>query len=307
MKGINIYKSVFLVMLSLALNFTSFAQQQTMYSNYVLNGFAINPAIAGSDELAPLQLSVRQQWVGIDQAPQTQFLSGHTSLGRNQVYGAGGLLYHDAFGPISRTGITGAFSYRFKAFGSTILSFGLSFSAFQFSFDNSDVNIIDNNDQVFTGNRETSIVPDANFGIYLYNNKYFVSLSSTQLLQLPMDLGSNVEVNKSIRHYYLYGGYKFKLNENFDLEPSLMFKITEQTPFQIDINLKAYFQKKYWLAVSYRHQDAIIGMLGLKIDRYSIAYAYDYNTSLLHTINSGSHELVLRFDLSKKQKSSSLL
>lgn len=284
-----------------------YAQQQTMYSNYIINGFAINPAIAGTSELFPIQLSVRQQWIGIENAPQTQSLSTHTDLGRNRVTGVGGMVYHDAFGAISEIGVMGAFSYKIKVYNKTQLSFGLALSATQFSFNNSNQNIINDDDIVFNQSTDVSLIPDANFGLYLYDDKYFLSLSSTQLLQLPIALGSGNKLNKTVRHYYLYGGYKFKLNDVIQLEPSLMLKTTEQSALQIDINAKLIYSKNYFLALSYRHKESAIVMFGVKVDRYSIAYAFDYSVSKLKNVNSGSHEIVLRFDIKKQAKSSALL
>ena len=56
------------------------AQQVPMYSQYIMNGFLINPSFAGRDGYTTVNLTVREQWVGMDGAPSTYAASFH--LGR---------------------------------------------------------------------------------------------------------------------------------------------------------------------------------------------------------------------------------
>ena len=46
-------------------------QQRPHYTQYVINPFIINPAIAGIDNYADLKMSVRDQWSGLNGAPKT--------------------------------------------------------------------------------------------------------------------------------------------------------------------------------------------------------------------------------------------
>ena len=59
-----------------------FAQQIPLTSQYMFNDYLINPAIGGSFNYTPIALSVRSQWSGMDGAPETQFLGGHTKIGK---------------------------------------------------------------------------------------------------------------------------------------------------------------------------------------------------------------------------------
>lgn len=285
----------------------AYSQQQPLFSQYMMNGFLLNPAIAGTDETSPLRLTVRQQWAGVVDAPATQTLSGHTALGYNDKYGVGGYVYNDHFGPLSRIGIHGAFSYQLKLNTNTNLSMGLSLSAFQYKISEADLNIINPNDAAITGKTESTWAPDANFGLYVYNRDYFVGLSSSQLIQYKLQLGDYNDLGKIVRHYYLTGGYKFVLNKDFEIEPSLLLKTTEQSPLQVDINTKFYYQKNYWLGFSYRHKDATILMLGIKVDRYYVGYAFDYTISNLNNYSHGSHEIMVGFNITKVRASNALL
>lgn len=59
------------------------AQQVPMYSQYIMNGFLINPSIAGRDGYTTVNLTVREQWVGMADAPSTYAASIQTRLLRD--------------------------------------------------------------------------------------------------------------------------------------------------------------------------------------------------------------------------------
>ena len=64
------------------------AQSEPMFSQYMLNGLVINPAYAGVHKVTDVTLIYRNQWTGIDGAPETQTLSLHTLL-KDQKSGVG--------------------------------------------------------------------------------------------------------------------------------------------------------------------------------------------------------------------------
>ncbi len=118
---------------------TSYSQQLPLYSQYIFNGFLLNPGIAGSVDYFPIRLTARQQWVGIKGAPSTQAISAHYLL-TNQKFGVGGFLFNDKFGPLSQTGIHIAGAYHLPLEGiNSKLGLGLAFKAFQFKFDETDL------------------------------------------------------------------------------------------------------------------------------------------------------------------------
>jgi len=288
------------------------AQQLPLYSQYMLNGFLMNPAQAGSVDYRPLRLTARQQWTGIDDAPSTVAISGHSMLKNNKV-GVGGYIYNDKFGPVSQTGIQASFAYHLNLNkNNSKLAFGLAVSAAQYSMDqrNFNLQVSDPTDQSVTGAKESSFIPDANFGMYLYNGKYFVGLSAAQLVQWKINVGTEGN-NQLVRHYFVTAGYKFDLEKTIkglEFEPSILVKATESSPIQFDVNTKLYYKRNYWLGVSYRHQDAVIAMIGFKINQYFIGYAYDYTLSNIMNYSSGSHEIMIGINLGEfANKGSSLL
>jgi len=291
-------KKIYIVLCLSLLIVKGFSQQQPLYSQYMLNAFLLNPAIAGTDETSPLKLTFRQQWVGIEDAPSTQAISGHTLLDALENCGVGGFIYRDKFGPVSQTGIHGAFSYHLKVAANTNMSFGLSMSGFQYVINESNLNIINPADPSITGKTESVWVPDANFGLYLRNPKFYLGVSSTQLIQKKFNL-SAYNLGSMIRHYYFTSGYNWQINEHYILTPSLLLKTTEFTPVQMDINAQIFYKKLFLIAFSYRNKDASVAMIGFKKERFQFGYAFDYTLSKLSTYTHGSHEIMIAYELKK--------
>lgn len=304
MKRIVYFSTIFVLLL---LSGTIQAQQMPLYSQYMMNGFLLNPGMTGSVDYIPLRLTVRQQWVGIEDAPSTQAISGSYLL-NNKQFGVGGYLYNDMFGPMRQTGLQVSAAYHIPLSFDAKLGIGLGMRGFQFEFDESKAVLIDEYDPVVDGNKETAYAPDADFGVYLYdnNNKYYAGFSATQLIQLDLNLGSATQ-SSMVRHYYLLGGYKFTLSDKFDLEPSILLKGTESTPFNLDFNLKAYYSKNYWFGVSYRTGQDIIAMIGLKYNKILFGYSFDYPFSNINNYSSGSHEIMIGFNIGEGDVGSSLL
>ena len=70
------------------------AQQAIQFSQYFSNHLIINPAYAGAEDALSMTLVHRNQWTGVEGAPKTTTLSGHT-LFRNEHTGIGMNLFVD--------------------------------------------------------------------------------------------------------------------------------------------------------------------------------------------------------------------
>ncbi|HKK68600.1 MAG TPA: type IX secretion system membrane protein PorP/SprF [Bacteroidales bacterium] len=280
------------------------AQQLPLYSQYMFNRMLINPAVTGTTDGIPISLTARQQWVGIENAPSTQVLSAHTLL-NNQTMGVGGMIYSDRFGTENRIGLQGNYSYMLPVFEDSRLSFGLSFQVFQYQMDYRNMVALDDNDPaISTYTRESSWLPETDFGLYLFNENYFAGISANQMIELPVKIGGEeVELNRLARHYHLMGGYKFDLQGEFEIEPSALIKGTFDTPFQADINVRGIYMENYWLGLSYRTDGNIISMLGLRYEQIDFGIAVDFATSNIRSYQSGSFELFVRYTISKTPNS----
>ena len=308
-------KSTILVILFMILPLAAGAQQMPLYSQYVMNGYMINPAIAGSDGYTSFNLTARQQWVGFKDAPATQSFSFQTRILRKSYVikrksinnrslkpsskgrvGLGGFLYNDRNGAVDRTGLQ--FSYAYHIFvRETQLSFGLSAGIFQFRVRDDQITFLDP-DPIAGSLNKVIYVPDANLGFYMLNGKYFAGISVNQLFQSYLKLGNRtLEEYKMIRHYYLMGGYRFGMGQDFDIEPAGLLKATEKKAFQLDFGAKLYFREDYWAGIMYRTSGDIIFLAGIRYNQFYFGYAFDYSTSNIRRYSYGSHEVVLALKL----------
>jgi type IX secretion system PorP/SprF family membrane protein len=280
----------FLVIINLANS-----QQMPFFSQYTLNHYAINPAATGIGDDIPLALSYRKQWASIPQSPSVQYISGHMRI--EKAMGVGAKLINYKAGPLRKTGGELTYSYHLLLKDGVNLSFGLSGLFYQFYLDKSDMNVEVPDDIIFMGN-EKMFVADAIFGTYLYGENYFAGLSVPQLFNRNVDLKTDkVLQEKQVRHYYLHGGYKFDINTDFTLEPSLLVKFMESGLYQLDINALAEYKKMVSLGLSYRSSDAIVVQAAYRYKEFQFGYSYDITVSKLNTVSSGSHEIIFIYRL----------
>jgi type IX secretion system PorP/SprF family membrane protein len=273
----------------------AYSQQLPLYSQYLFNGFLLNPAISGTKDYIPVTLTGRLQYIGFEGAPRTYVLSAHSPISGGQM-GLGGSIFRDQIGAVSETGLQIAYSYHIPLNESINMSLGLGVRAYQYVYDESQLSYIEE-DPTITNTVISTFVPDADLGVYVYSEKWFLSLSAAQLIQYKVKLGS-VDVsssnNTNKRHYFVTGGYMLPIGDDIEIEPSLLIKGTATTPLNIDVNVRAIYRKNYWLGLSYRTDKTLITILGIKNQNYLIGIAYDYSLSDIRSYTTGSFELVLR-------------
>jgi type IX secretion system PorP/SprF family membrane protein len=297
---------------------TSVAQQVPMYSQYIMNGFLVNPSFAGRDGYTTITLTTREQWVGLDQAPATYAASFQTRILKNSYIskatsvrkkvvkptkggnvGVGGYIFSDNNGIMRRTGLQAIYSYHIQM-GQTDgypndLAFGLAFTAYQFAI-NTEGLIYDVNDPFLNNYDRSVFIPDFNFGASYTTSKYYAGFAMTNLLRGSLLFADTTDSKRrELGHYFLTGGIKFPLNKDWTLEPSAFLKSSDMVfkSMQMDLTARIYYKEDYWAGLSWRTNDAIILMLGLKYDRFYFAYAYDFTLTDIRKQSFGSHELTI--------------
>jgi type IX secretion system PorP/SprF family membrane protein len=271
-----------------------FSQQVPLYSQYMLNGFLLNPAVAGSEGYTAVNLTAREQWIGLKEAPSTYALSFQTRIlkksyisrgssikrrrrqgSRGGNVGVGGYVFNDRNGAVERIGLKGTYAYHINLAQSQ-LSFGLSFVAYQFRLDEDMINLF---------------IPDADAGIYYTARNYWLGFSVDQLFESTLKIGdSGYDRYVMERNYYLLGGYDFDVSRDILLSPSTLIKFAENGKLQADISGKFYYQQSYWGGLTYRTGHAIIVMAGVSIDKLIFGYAFDIGLNSIMKHSYGTHE-----------------
>ncbi|MDQ3189963.1 MAG: type IX secretion system membrane protein PorP/SprF [Bacteroidota bacterium] len=299
--------SIYLVVVIVLLSFCATAQQSPLYSQYMMNDFVINPAIAGTKDYAPVRTVIRSQWTGIEGNPNTQTLSYHSAL-KNPKVGLGGFVFNDKIGPVSQTGISAAYAYHMKVTENSRLSLGLAGLLYMYQLNTSMLNFDHqgNTDNVLTTGNFGAYYPNFSFGAYYSGENYYVGFSIPELMQTKISNSQDYFIIKQLRHYYLNAGYKFELNENYSIMPSVMLRYVQAAPVGIDINASFEAYEKLNFGISYRKGDAVVPFFGIRIkEMYLLTYSYDITTSGLSGHTKGSHEIMLGYNINRKTTSSS--
>jgi len=149
------------------------------------------------------------------------------------------------------------------------------------------------------------LVPDASFGVNVYTDRGFIGFSFNHLFHNRL----NTEIFSSNspsfgylkNHLFVSTGYRFDLNSSLEIEPSMLLKIVNPLPAQLDITARFIYQKEVWLGLQYRIQDAFVVTVGYEYKRrIQIGYSYDFTMSNIKKYSTGSHEVMLGYRFNNK-------
>ncbi len=288
--------------------------QETLpvYADYLSdNVFLIHPAAAGIGNTGKLRLTARNQWSGVENAPELQTLSFHMRSGDNM--GLGLVLFNDKNGYHSQLGIQGTFAYHLNIgrLGTlNQLSFALSFMAVNNRVDESQFTIPD---PVISQIVRSEAYYNADFSMAYHRNRFFSYFTAKNIMLSARSLYNDKYESLNLRRYLATVGYFFGREDGIQLEPSFMGQVIERTGEKFaDFNIKAYktFGKaQLWVALSYRQGfdggdtqelSYITPIVGLNMNDFMLSYTY---TKLIGNIlfdDAGYHQITLGLNLFKR-------
>lgn len=300
-------KLLFISIIQFAFNDVLIAQQPSQYSLYHYNLYTVNPAYAGHDDFLSANASVKQQWTGFDGVPQFQNLNVQLPIERYNS-GVGINIENDKLGAQQnfQVGLTYAYKLTRK------ISFGISGTYYQIGWNGASIRTpdgnyqsgIDHKDQTlsnstFTGN---TILADA--GLLYHTNIIKIGLGVKNLTRNSLKYTiNNGKIRLVTNYFFTFAADLFK-TKVLKIVPSALFK-TDLIENQLDINLNNEIFEKYFINLGYRGlnkktNDAIVLGGGLRLnEKLTLFYAYDYNISALKSSNTGSHEILLKYQLNK--------
>lgn len=328
MKTVN--SKVFVVfVLCLIIPMVGTAQQRPQFSQYMVNNQLINPGVSGAYDYAVVQMSFRQQWAGFEGAPRTLVLNGHSTIAPTRKkalptigtiaydqldtnedkhknsgikHGVGGLLYLDQTAATDRIMLYGSYALHIPVNQDIKISAGFNLGIINWRHNNDKLNPL--NDDPVIGNGTVSIlVPDLEAGIWVYSDKFYGGFSISQLLKGTLPIASNAggRNNELLMHYYATGGYRFELNNQLQLVPSVLVKVVGAAPPSIDINGRLVYKETVWGGLSYRAGDALAALVGFGLGSFEFNYAYDYPVTTVSRVTIATHELTLKYRLGRRK------
>jgi len=288
------------------------AQQAPLYSQYMLNGFLLNPAVAGSEGYTAVNLTAREQWVGFQDGPATYALSFQTRILRESPIrrktsirrrkkassiggnvGLGGYIFNHKNGAVDRTGVKATYSYHIE-FEQSQLSFGLSLVGYQYKLDKDRITLENYDDDIWNGLNNSVFIPDADAGVYYMAKDYWAGFSVDQLFESVLKFGdTGYEQFVMERKYTLMGGYDYSVNDNMVISSSARIKYLENGKMQADISGTFNYQQSYWGGLTYRTGHSVIVMAGVGVDRLLFGYAFDIGLNSIMKHSFGTHEFTI--------------
>lgn len=298
---------IFVLIFSLMWCFDShiaFAQQHPIFTQYMFNGLVINPAYAGSHGSTTLTATARQQWTGLQGAPETQVFTLHSPIKLSRS-SAGLMFVHDQAGPINQYSFSGVYAYRIPVSTHGRLAIGGQAGVTYHQANLSELNIVtsDNQPDIAFAGSDTRFLPNLGLGVFYHDNRKYVGLSIPTIVNNRWNTQDPYSKSTQERHYFLSAGYIFDINADLKLKPNVLLRWEENGPFQYDLNANLLIKEMIWVGVSYRMNDAIDALFEYNVnDQMSIGYSYGYPTSGLASYQAGTHEFLINYRIKKNKQ-----
>ncbi|MBI2729617.1 MAG: type IX secretion system membrane protein PorP/SprF [Sphingobacteriales bacterium] len=311
------------------------AQQRPYYTQYVMNNYILNPAISGIENYTDVKLSYRNQWVGIEGAPQTFYFTIHGPIGKKDYrqtatsfdmkgenprgkayweeytapephHGVGFSMVNYKTGYINRFFINASYAYHLGLSPKTNLAAGFAGGISTIGIDASQIKLANPIDPAI-GNSIATLrrtKAELSAGLWLYSSDYFVGLSAQQIIPQKLQLvNNNYDKTTLVPHVFATAGYRFFLNDEISALPSVMLRYVPSEPIFADANIKLQYLDRFWVGGNIRLKEGFAAMTGFNISStFNVSYSYEVNNSryLLQSQQRGSHEIVLGFLLGNK-------
>ncbi|WP_276498198.1 type IX secretion system membrane protein PorP/SprF [Pontibacter litorisediminis] len=307
------------------------AQQKPQYSQYTINNYLLNPAIAGIEDYADVKVGSRSAMSGVEGEPVTHYLSAHAPIGYTSRggrkstgrrapsfggsnrggrvserfrphHGIGILAVHDRLGAFYRTEASMAYAYHLALSREIRLSGGIGAGLIQQQQRASELAFANPGDAANTS--WNMVKPNLSAGLWLYGSNFYIGTSGTQLLGNSVNFDNSVEDrNLLYEHYFLTGAYRFNVTEEISLVPSMMLMWLQTVPGSVDFNLRAIYQDRLWVGGSYRQNGNFGVLAGVTINHiFDLGYAYDRGVEANYGMGNGNHEVVLGMRIFNKAK-----
>lgn len=322
------FHSVIVVVL---ISLFSFSQEGIpIYSDYLTdNYYLLHPSMAGAANCAKVRLTARQQWFGVDDAPNLQTISAHTRLGEGPS-AIGAIAYNDENGFHSNSGAYLTYAHHLLLSRNEVdlnmLSFGLSAGFIQYKLDETTFLAPGDFDQLIAGIEQSATNFNVDVGMSYHFLNFYAHFTAKNILN-----NEGINFNEqgfsfnNLRTYLLSSGIVFqKYGSEWSFEPSLMYMYRDATEeSSIDVNFKAYKEVdfgKVWGGLSYRRSldgaqflegtdvstqklQYITPFIGVNYNQFMFAYTFSYQANTINFNTGGFHQLTLGLNFNcRKEK-----
>jgi type IX secretion system PorP/SprF family membrane protein len=293
--------TVFLILLTAI---TVSAQQQAVYTQFMENLTPLNSAAALLDPVGSVSTLVREQYVGIQGAPNTFILNGNMPI--ESINGAAGLvIYNDNFAVEHQFLVNAYFAKGVQLSPTNYLSVSLDAGIRNYVADYAG---LAPGDPVFADDiRQT--MANIGFGVMLYGPNYYLGASVPQLTFQSLGDASLLDNNYFRNHYYFAGAYLAELENNIKIKPAILVSYVRGVPIAADFSSTFYFTDVMGVGVDVRTTAEMAFILTFNVKGFKLGYSYQFGTSDINPggVNNATHEVTLSYRFGKNADKPKLL
>ncbi len=322
-QGIKPYR--ILVLISLILSGIQLFAQEDDYTQYYLNLPAVNPAFTGLDDFFSLNAGVREGRNSYGIKNDNSYLSffgalnnGNRAGRRNNAlrtsdptifesiqhekkyrrrHGLGGIVTSRRVDPYKSFGAFLNYSYHMPLTPNLSISFGTRIGHTNQRINFTGLQVRDDvNDSFYQslltagqGSQNTFLV---DFGTVIYSRKFFLGLSSDNLVAPKLNGDQLFNLNTGVRYRAQVGAF-FPLNPEWMLSPGITTIYKEGYDLRWAANLRLKYKDLIYVGSAFEPDLKASLLIGLVTNKVSIHYAYDMYIGGLNNFDVNTHELVL--------------
>lgn len=287
------------------------SQQELTLTQFSYNKQNYNPAFVAEENIFQATMIFRDQWAGLEGAPNTQILGLEFPITKLKI-GLGLNFSQESIGIQKRTNLQSNYRYRIKM-NKAILQFGMSISFRNYVNDFTDdrLNAIDgfDLDNAIQRERLTQGSFNVGAGIKYEIDGYYIGFSLPRLIKNQIS-PSDIRMNTEEYHAYFLIGRRISLTELWSLSPELLVKYNANSPIEFDLHAETMYNDQFLLGLNYRagggkgsFAESIALVAGVQVSGSALfGLAYDIGTSQFRDVHNGSFEFFIRYRNNQKKK-----
>ena len=279
------------------------SQQSSIIFSKV-NFSTYNPAYTGV-EGPSLILNSRLQWIGIDQAPRTNYLLYHLAQRKNVLLGISAI--NDRVFVENKTYLTLDYNYKLQIDEKKSIFLGIKAGGFYNNIDTNKIPRIFNEANPLLSAVESYFNPIIGVGFTMIAPIFFVGLGTPNLFNSKRfkQTGELEPSAQDLTLFHLTGGLKFTLNSKLSLNPSIIYRSISDSPNFISGNISFLYDEKFSLGTGLSNNDNLsVFFSSISKNGFQWGYGYEFlNGSAAESIKSPTHEIFLKINLDNKEDS----
>jgi len=285
------------------------AQQLPLYANYFFAPQMTNPALSGAEGFSELTTMHRQQWQGMEGAPETSALVFNGALNKERI-GYSVYAFTDKTDIVSRSGIYGNYAYHAQLSESSVLSFGVGAGYVNNAFDMASVRVKNEGDPFLVPANQNGTL-DMTLGINLRVADFNLGFSVPQLLNPTITYSNNFDgpvAYHLIRHYVARTQYDIQVQKDrMVLSPMVTVRAAAFVKPQVDAGLMFDMKEYGYVGAMYRSNYAATMNVGVHLTPVlSLGYAHEFSTNTYASYLGMSNEFILSYKFGDNKRNKRL-